>query len=87
VAWLCDDLRLPLARIRALVEVLEDGVVDDPEAIARYHRMLRQEADRLALLVDDLMELGQGVVDARDADRAVSNDRVVSSDLAESLQE
>ena len=57
VAWVSHDLRTPLAGIRALVEALEDGVVDDPETIARYHRTLRQEADRLALLVDDLFEL------------------------------
>jgi signal transduction histidine kinase len=57
VAWVSHDLRTPLAGIRALVEALEDGVVDDPETVARYHRTLREEADRLALLVDDLFEL------------------------------
>jgi len=57
VAWVSHDLRTPLAGIRALVEALEDGVVDDPATVARYHRTLRQEADRLALLVDDLFEL------------------------------
>ena len=57
VAWVSHDLRTPLAGIRALVEALEDGVVDDPETVARYYRTLREEADRLALLVDDLFEL------------------------------
>lgn len=57
VAWVSHDLRTPLAGIRALVEALEDGVVDDPETVARYHRTLREEADRLTLLVDDLFEL------------------------------
>jgi len=57
VAWVSHDLRTPLAGIRALVEALEDGVVADPETVARYHRTLREEADRLALLVDDLFEL------------------------------
>jgi signal transduction histidine kinase len=57
VAWVSHDLRTPLAGIRALVEALEDGVVDDPDTVARYHRTLRLEADRLALLVDDLFEL------------------------------
>jgi len=59
VAWVSHDLRTPLAAIRAVTEALEDGVVDHPETVARYHRTLRQEADRLAGLVDDLFELSR----------------------------
>jgi signal transduction histidine kinase len=59
VAWVSHDLRTPLAGIRAMVEALEDGVVEDPQTVARYHRTMRQEADRLAGLVDDLFELSR----------------------------
>ncbi len=59
VAWVSHDLRTPLAGIRAIVEALEDGVVDDPATIARYYSTLRGEADRLAELVDDLFELSR----------------------------
>ena len=59
VAWVSHDLRTPLAGIRAMVEALEDGVVDDAETVARSHRTMRQEADRLAGLVDDLFELSR----------------------------
>jgi signal transduction histidine kinase len=59
VAWVSHDLRTPLAGIRAVIEALEDGVVDDPETIARYHTTVREEADRLAALVDDLFELSR----------------------------
>jgi signal transduction histidine kinase len=59
VAWVSHDLRTPLAGIRAMVEALEDGVVDDPETIDRYHRTMRREADRLAGLVNDLFELSR----------------------------
>jgi signal transduction histidine kinase len=59
VAWVSHDLRTPLAGIRAMVEALEDGVVDDPATVARYYRTLLQEADRLSLLVDDLFELSR----------------------------
>src|SRR5947207_2209664 len=62
VAWMSHDLRSPLAGIRAMAEALEDGVADDPATVARYHRMLRVEAERLAGLVDDLFELS--VLDA-----------------------
>jgi signal transduction histidine kinase len=59
VAWISHDLRTPLASIRAVAEALEDGVVEEPEAVAHYLRTLRTEADRLAGLVDDLFELSR----------------------------
>lgn len=59
VAWVSHDLRTPLAGIRAMVEALEDGVVDDPDTVAKYHARVREEADRLAGLVDDLFELSR----------------------------
>ena len=59
VAWVSHDLRTPLSAIRALAEALEDGVADDPVTIARYHTLLRVEAERLSGLVDDLFELSR----------------------------
>jgi signal transduction histidine kinase len=59
VAWVSHDLRTPLAGIRAIVEALEDGIVDDPGTVRRYYATLRGEADRLAELVDDLFELSR----------------------------
>jgi signal transduction histidine kinase len=59
VAWVSHDLRTPLAGIRAMVEALEDGVVDDEATIARYYATIRHEVDRLAGLVDDLFELSR----------------------------
>lgn len=59
VGWVSHDLRTPLAGIRAMTEALEDGIVDDPETVARYHRRMREEADHLAALVNDLFELSR----------------------------
>ena len=59
VAWVSHDLRTPLAGIKAMVEALEDAVVDDPETVSRYYRTMRQEVDRLSGLVDDLFELSR----------------------------
>jgi signal transduction histidine kinase len=64
VAWVSHDLRTPIAGIRAMVEALDDGVVDDPVEVGRYHRQLVGEADRLAQLVDDLFELSRIEADA-----------------------
>jgi signal transduction histidine kinase len=54
VTWASHDLRSPLAGIRAMAEALEDGVVQDPDA---YHRRIRHESDRMARMVDDLLEM------------------------------
>lgn len=56
VSWVSHDLRTPLAGIRAITELLEDGIVDDPDELAHYYATLRTESDRLAALVDDLFE-------------------------------
>lgn len=68
IAWVSHDLRTPLAGIRAMVEALEDGVVEDPADVDRYHATMRRETDRLAMLVDDLFELSRieaGALDLR----------------------
>jgi signal transduction histidine kinase len=59
IAWVSHDLRTPLAGIRAIAEALEDGIAEDPATVARYLATLRQEADQLAALVDDLFELSR----------------------------
>jgi signal transduction histidine kinase len=83
VAWVSHDLRTPLAGIRAMVEALEDGVVDDPETVDRYHRTMRKETDRLAGLVDDLFELSRIHAGALSLDLEwVALDELVSEALA-----
>jgi signal transduction histidine kinase len=59
VAWVSHDLRTPLSGIRAMIEALEDGVVDDAETVTRYYRTIRLETVRLAKLVDELFELSR----------------------------
>ena len=57
------DLRTPLASIRATVEAINDGVVDDPETVRRYAAEMLRSISALVGLVDDLYELSQ--LDAR----------------------
>jgi signal transduction histidine kinase len=83
VAWVSHDLRTPLAGIRAMVEALEDGVVDDTETVARYYRTMRKEVDRLSGLVDDLFELSRIEAGALGLDlERVPLDELVSEALA-----
>ena len=83
VAWVSHDLRTPLAGIRAMVEALEDGVVDDPETVARYYRTMGRETERLAGLVDDLFELSRIQAGAVNLDlEQIALDELVSDAVA-----
>ena len=64
VAWVSHDLRTPLAGIQAMVEALDDGVVDDQADVHAYYGRLSAETARLAQLVDDLFELSRIEADA-----------------------
>ena len=59
IAWAGHDLRTPLASIRAMVEALADGVVDDPKTVERYLHTTQREIRSLSLLIDDLFEMSQ----------------------------
>ncbi len=56
VAWISHDLRTPLARLRVMIESLEDGVVADP---ARYYAAIRTDAELLTHMVDELFDLSR----------------------------
>jgi signal transduction histidine kinase len=42
-----------------MVEAINDGVVTEPEAVARYHRSIASEMRHLTSLIDDLFELAR----------------------------
>jgi signal transduction histidine kinase len=59
VAWVSHDLRTPLTSMRAVLEALADGVVDDPETVQRYYRVAQQDIRSLSVLIDDLFDVSQ----------------------------
>jgi two-component system phosphate regulon sensor histidine kinase PhoR len=59
VANASHELRTPLTSIRGFVEALEDGAVDEPKTAERFLGKIRTHADRMAALVDDLLELSR----------------------------
>ena len=56
-AW--HDLKTPAAAVKATVEVLEDGALDDPEAARRFLANLRRSSEQLAHTLDDLVTLAR----------------------------
>ena len=59
VANVSHELRTPLATIRALVETLEGGAIDDAEAAPRFLGRVVGEVERLTALVDELLDLAR----------------------------
>ena len=59
IAWVSHDLRTPLTSIRAILEALGDGVVEDPEDVRRYISNAQAEIRSLSNLIDDLFVMAQ----------------------------
>lgn len=59
VANASHELRTPLTSVRGFVEALEDGAVDEPATARRFLERIRTNAERMAALVADLLELSR----------------------------
>jgi len=59
VANVSHELRTPLTSIRALVETLEAGAVNDPEVSGDFLHRIISEVERLTTLVDELLDLAR----------------------------
>lgn len=59
VANVSHELRTPLTSIRAMVETLEAGALDDPEVSGEFLTRIIAEVDRLADMVDELLDLAR----------------------------
>jgi signal transduction histidine kinase len=87
IAWAGHDLRTPLASVRAIVEALADGVVDDPATVDRYLRTAQREIRSLSLLIDDLFELAQLEAGGLRPDLSPNSISDLISDTMESFSE
>ncbi len=59
VANVSHELRTPLSLIKGYVETLLDGAKDDPEVAARFLQTIRRSAERLQLLIEDLLTISE----------------------------
>ena len=59
IAWVSHDLQTPLASMRAILEAVSDGVVDDPETVKRYLNTAQRDVSNLSALIDDLFQMAQ----------------------------
>jgi signal transduction histidine kinase len=59
IAWVGHDLQTPLASMRAILEALSDGVVDEPQMVKRYLLTAQRDVMSLSALIDDLFQMSQ----------------------------
>lgn len=53
------ELRNPLASVKAMVETLEDGAIEEGMVAREFLERIRNDTDRMNNLVDDLLELSR----------------------------
>ena len=59
VANVSHELRTPLTSIKGYVEALLDGAKDQPDEAQRFLGIILKQADRLNLIIEDLLQLSQ----------------------------
>jgi two-component system phosphate regulon sensor histidine kinase PhoR len=81
------ELRTPLTSIRGFVEALEDGAKDEPGTAERFLAKIRTHADRMAALVEDLLELSRLESSARPPEPSETRPGEVAADVVASFAE
>jgi signal transduction histidine kinase len=87
IAWAGHDLQTPLASIRAIVEALADGVVDDAQTAQRYLNTAQRDIRDLSSLIDDLFEMAQLDAGGLPLNREYNSITDLISDTLESFSE
>lgn len=87
IAWVSHDLQTPLASVRAILEALYDGIVEDPHTVKRYLNTAQRDVRSLSALIDDLFQMAQldaGGIPLEIAESSLSD---LISDTLESFSE
>lgn len=87
IAWVGHDLQTPLASVRAILEALEDGMVEDPATVKRYLNTAQRDVRSLSALIDDLFQMAQLNTGGIPLDIAPSSLADLISDTLESFSE
>jgi signal transduction histidine kinase len=87
IAWVSHDLQTPLTSVRAILEALADGVVEEPEMVRRYLNTAQRDVMSLSALIDDLFQMSQLDAGGFPLERAPASLSDLVSDTLESFSE
>src|SRR3989304_5336751 len=87
IAWVSHDLQTPLTSMRAILEALSDGIVDDPETVRRYLNTAQRDVRSLSALIDALFQMAQLDAGGFPRNRAEASLNDLVSDTLESFTE
>lgn len=87
IAWVSHDLQTPLASIRAILEALADGMVEEPATVNRYLETAHMNIRSLSTLIDDLIQMSQLDTGRFPLDKADNSITDLISDTIESFSE
>jgi signal transduction histidine kinase len=87
IAWVSHDLQTPLTSMRAILEAVADGVVDDPETVKRYLNTAQRDVRNLSALIDDLFQMAQLDAGGFPLNKASASLNDLVSDTLESFTE
>ena len=74
------ELKTPLTSIKGFVETLRSGAVNDPETIGRFLEIIDIEAERLTMLINDILQLSE-------IENNVSDTNLSLCDMTDIIQE
>ncbi|MDB5057435.1 MAG: integral rane sensor signal transduction histidine kinase [Chloroflexi bacterium] len=86
LAAISHDLRTPLTSLRAVVEALSDGIVQDQQTASRYLVSARQQVRQMETLIEDLFELARLDAGALELHRSATTVATLVDEAVESLR-
>jgi len=87
IAWVGHDLQTPLTSMRAILEALSDGIVEEPEMVRRYLLTAQRDVMSLSALIDDLFQMSQLDAGGFPLERADASLSDLVSDTLESFSQ
>jgi len=80
------ELKTPLTSIRGFIETLRNGAIDDPVVSERFLEIIDIEAERLSMLINDILQLSEIETGQEDSNLKTCKLRPIAQETLSILQ-